>query len=158
MKNVFIVSAALILLVTSCKKDEGGPSNPVTATRTQLLTRGKWITASSKVTANISGSDTTIDLFSLYPDCQKDDYEIFRSDNHLIADEGLTKCNASSAQQSENGTWTLTNHDSVIVLAGGSPGGNFKIVSLDSNTLKVTTDTTFFIYPAKFNATYTHVD
>ena len=149
MKKVLVSCAALCLIVASCKKKEGDPS------RTDMLTNGKWRMTALKATTTILGTDTTADLFATFDDCEKDDLTIFRSDKHLISDEGATKCVASNPQQTDEGTWNLTESDTKLVMLGGMEG-TYKINSISSSNLQLQRDTTVFGFPAQIVASFTH--
>lgn len=152
-KFPLLCAAILVLAASSCKKEESAP------TRYELLTAGKWrqIAHMSYETAG-STTDTT-DEYAGTSDCAKDDLSIFRTDSHLISDEGPTKCSVTAPQQSDEGVWTLTNQDNSLHIA--STLGidlDFKINTLTSSSLEIEVSDTASGVITRQVATFTHVD
>jgi len=98
--------AALLLVMASatfalsCKKDTGDNDN-IAKTKTELLTTGSWKYTSCAIDPAYDyygdGNPTT-NIFSIMKDCEKDDFETYKSNGTWEYNEGLTKCDPSYPQ------------------------------------------------------------
>jgi hypothetical protein len=163
MKKALLYCSALLILGTSCKKNDDNNSNPNSSSRKTQLTTGKW-----KITASIStfdlgnGMTQNADLFSLLSPCQQDNLYIFNADNTATADEGATKCNSSDPQSKAAGNWQLLNNDTQLSLQDPTnpllQSITADIVQLDNTTLVVKYNTALNGVQAATTTTYAHVN
>ena len=152
MSKIVLSCAALCLLVVSCKKKEDDVS------RHDLLISGKWRISATMLYETTGTTTVTTDKYLTYPNCAKDDLSIFRSDNHLIADEGPTKCDTASPQQSDEGIWSLTEQDSKLLVVGAGYSGTFKINTLTGSTFEIELSDTSGGNVDRQVVTFSHVD
>lgn len=119
MKKITItISAAFILLLTNCTKKDETTTN--TRTKTELLTTGKWYVSAMTSTAPINylGNGTLVtDLFSVTPNCLKDNSFLFLTNGTLTFNEEATKCNTSDPQ-TNNVQWQFFNGEQDIIIDG----------------------------------------
>ena len=109
-----------LLLVTgsasllSCKKDS--PAK----TRTELLTTGTWkraaLTSNPAYDWYNNGTSATDILSYMWP-CEKDDFEIYRTNGEIEINEGPTKCDPG-ADQTWSLTWAFIKNETVILFEG----------------------------------------
>jgi len=139
MKKIILSVAVLAILFTGWKKkDDPAP----TKTNAEYLTAHTWkfSGAVSNVAIDADDDATTPDSKDLwnqyYSDCYKDDLYTFSSNNTgTITDAGIV-CNPTT---SISFAWTL-NGNSLLVTSGTGANaniGNFTIVSINDNTLKL---------------------
>jgi len=100
----------------SCKKDK---DDHVTKTKTELLTTGTW-----KYTACIvspaydyygNGNPVT-DIFAIMQPCEKDDFEVFKTNGVWEYNEGPTKCDQSSPQIVYSEPWSFTANETKVIV------------------------------------------
>jgi hypothetical protein len=112
-KSALLMSAiGIIALATSCTKEETTPTPTPAVTKTTLLAG----TSSKSWKFDkffIAGVDQTIDT------CDLDDFMSFYTTGVFIGDEGLIKCDSTSAQI-ETGTWNFTDSETKLNLMTGS--------------------------------------
>ncbi len=132
------------LLFTACQDEEevppptpATPSNALSA-KAQLLSAKKWRMIANTQTVKLGTSTgITTSLFDLYPDCAKDNLEVFAPNKSYSMDEGATKCEANAPQVQSAGTWDLVENDTK--LKNIYPDGSVlltPIKELTANTLK----------------------
>ncbi|MFL5810873.1 MAG: lipocalin family protein [Flavisolibacter sp.] len=124
MKKMIIAFSALAMVFVSCKKDE--ESKAVTPTKENLT--GVWMVTSAK----ISSGGASVDMFSSFDACQKDDKYHFNGDLTYQVEDAGTQCDPST---SSDGTWALTNATTINI--DGEVG---TIDSFDGKNLVVTED------------------
>ena len=107
MKKIISLSLLVSLLFVSCKKDT--PAVVCTLSSTSIL--GSYKTTSVLYKADAATAE--VDLFTGYPDCQKDDLLTFVTGGLYASTEGATACTPAN---NSNGTWTLSG--STIILDG----------------------------------------
>ncbi|RYD53097.1 MAG: hypothetical protein EOP52_02855 [Sphingobacteriales bacterium] len=125
MKKAFLFLAAGAVLFTACKKDD----NNNAGTRATMVS-GQWAIDSFKI-LYMAGGQTLLstDLLATSRACDRDNLLDFISDNTLYADEGATKCDPSTPQRQQAGTWQLTNSEKEITInltnsvSSGLPAG-----------------------------------
>lgn len=159
MKKILFVAIIATVAITACKKkDTSTPTPPPTPTpvdtnkatsRYDALTTDKW-----KITAvHMSKGDTLIvDYYDgQMKDCEKDNFIFFNKSGSITSDEGATKCDASAAQITTDGSWTLnsdttmfTIKDSKILPISGT--ATAKVILIDKTNFKISKDTTI-VYP-----------
>jgi len=123
--------------VISCKKDKDKDDNTA-KTKTELLTAGTW-----KYTASIinpaydyyGDGNATTDIFSIMKACEKDDYEIYKTDGTWEYNEGPTKCDPSYPQVFTL-PWSFTANETKLLLGGVE----HTILELTATTLKLRYD------------------
>ncbi len=158
MKKLLLGCAALTLLFASCKKDDSTKD----AGARGSLTNGQWkVTASSAVIEYPAPIGTqNQDVYSILPECQKDNLFRFNSDGNIISNEGATKCNASDPQETTNGKWTLSSDEKKMSLSGSFNGASMTIdadvITLNQSSLVLKYVTTFGGFNSTTTTTYTH--
>lgn len=122
---------ALVLVGTSCKKDEDSSKD--------LLTAHSWKIVSS--TAN----GTPLDL----DECDLDDFVTFHDDGELHFDEGATKCDETDPQETM-GTWSISDKTDPETLTlnyedDGTPVvEEYDITELTNDKMVLTIEVPFF--------------
>lgn len=123
-----MAASALILALSSCKKDKDPSKN-------EMLTTGKWKVISSSISPAIdwdSDGDLDNDLYGLMDACDKDDYTVFRTDGTIEENQGPKKCD-SLDPQTDFLIWSLKNNDTILVI----DGEDYTIEQLDGTTLRL---------------------
>ena len=150
---IVAVACSLALLAACTKKEDEkkNDDNKNLSPTGQLLVAGKWQMTASTATATYMGADTTIDLYSQMPDCDKDDFILFAANGTATIDENTNKCPDDS--QVENGTWALLNNDTKLALVDSNPDTfdvevsstefKIKLTSLNSSGIPVTYKDTY---------------
>lgn len=136
MKYFAILS---VLFITACSEKENAtpPSN------TDMLTAGEWKYENAGMDANRDGNIDVSISGQLQP-CQTDNTISFSSNGTGVVSEGATKCDPN-APQTVPITWNFANNGGSLNLGGGGivgVSGQFKIITLDRTTLKLSKDTT----------------
>lgn len=158
MKKLIFAGFALSLFAVACKKDDnnGGNNTPV-KTRKDTVTSGKWRFTSVTGTANFFGQDTTVDIYANFMDaCTRDNYVIFRLDSTVTNDEGPTKCDATSPQQSPGGNWYFTPANDSLILTNGTLPGRFQLATFSNISMRLKGQTTYSGIPVKLDAILNH--
>ena len=98
--------ATLLLVIASatyapsCKKDTDDNDN-IAKTKTELLTTGSWKYTSCTIDPAYDyygdGNPTT-NIFNIMKDCEKDDFETYKTNGTWEYNEGPTKCDPSYPQ------------------------------------------------------------
>ena len=110
MKPAIQLIALLLLtasagMFSSCDKDDNDNDNKP-KTKTELLTAGSWkrtaLVSNPAYDWNADGTSSTDVLSIMFP-CEKDNFDIYKTNGIMETDEGPTKCNPSDPQ-----TWTTT--------------------------------------------------
>lgn len=105
-KNLVILASALVLLVSSCKKDEEPPAVEVTA---QNLAGAYKM---SKIGVKVNNSAEEDVTRFLVDSCEMDDLLTFNSNlSYTYVDAGTT-CDSST---SGSGTWSLKDNATMII-------------------------------------------
>jgi outer membrane lipoprotein-sorting protein len=124
--------ALFTFLLVQCKKDEA-PPKPASE-----LILGTWkLSADTYSPAyDYFGNGTKItDAYPLYVDCQKDDVTTFKTNSEGEFNEGASKCDVADPQSTPF-LWTLKDNNTTLNI---SALADFKIVSIDATTLKLST-------------------
>lgn len=111
MKKLLIITSALVVVFSSCKKDDPLPT-------CNLDNNG--ILGGYKVTSILYKANATapeLDIFALYDACEKDDIITFVSNGVYTVTEGATSCTPTNA---DSGTWSLSG--STLTLDGTEGG------------------------------------
>ena len=98
-RNIRFATLLLLITVTiSCGKDS---ESEQVKTKTELLTAGTWKLIAATINPAYDyygdGSPTT-NIFSILKDCERDDFEVYKTDGTFEYNEGPTKCDPSSPQ------------------------------------------------------------
>jgi len=131
--------AAVILVITgatsilSCNKDDD--DNNTTKTKTELLTAGTW-----KYTACVispaydyyGDGVMATDLFAIFKPCEKDDFEVYKTDGTWEYNEGPTKCDPSYPQAFSE-PWSFTANETKLLVGTDE----IEILELTATKLKV---------------------
>jgi hypothetical protein len=120
MKRMLIAFSALTLMFTACKKDD--VKKEVTPTKENLT--GTWMVTSVKI-SNASGS---MDLFSSFEACEKDDIYHLNADLSFEYEDAGTQCSPNNIYS--GGTWALTSSTTIDI-----DGDVSTIKSFDGKTL-----------------------
>ena len=110
-----LISIALAVTVTSCKKDESN------LTKKEMLTAKSWKILSSK-------SDGVADIID---DCQKDDFLNFAASGAYTFNPGTNKC--YSDDDTYSGTWSFSNDEKYLIVDGDSA----KLVELSKSRFTI---------------------
>jgi len=117
---------ALIISVSSCKKDDPQPS------RTALLTAKSWqVTKIEFQVGSSPAGEVTSDFQS---ECEADDIIKFATTGVYTVSVGADDCDGD--QQNETGTWALSSNDSVLTITEDGDVQSVTIASLSSSQLK----------------------
>ena len=124
------MAIALLVVMTSCKKDE------VTMSDQDYLTAGNWKVTGMKINPGIEvpGFGTVTDFYQYVEECSKDDLIKFNVGGVLVEDEGATKCDANDPQTTSDGTWTLVGTTLTINYPDEDPEAA-TLVSINSSTM-----------------------
>lgn len=101
-----------LLLLAACKKENDSAVK-------KLLMDGRWQVTASTATTRYNGRDTTIDLFSTWEECEKDDFVEFKSNGKAIHDDGPNRC--PEDPQVGTGKYTLLDNDTRIAIIDDNP-------------------------------------
>jgi hypothetical protein len=126
----FLLGIGLALFLGACDSDSDNASN------TDNLTSGQWKLSSGVATFTFNGVQQTVDVYAQLPACDKDNFAEFKSDGTFVSDEGATKCNPADPQQ-EAGTWSFTQNETHLVVAGGDYDFDAEILELTDSRMRV---------------------
>jgi hypothetical protein len=108
-KGLLLVAlAAFIFAACKDNEDDDAPSTS-TKTKTELITTGSWYVH------DIIIDDTS--FFSLFENCEKDDYQTFKTDGKMVTDEGPTKCDPTDPQ-TDSVDWKFYSNETMIIIDG----------------------------------------
>jgi hypothetical protein len=134
--SLFAAFTMLIVLNTSCDKEDDNNPNPTPKTKTQLISSSPWVFQS----ATASGTD-----ISNQPQlaCFKDNSVTFTAAGMYTVNESTNVCSPSTA-----GTfaWSFQSAETVLQLASPlipNGTGTFTIVSLNETNLVLSQDVNF---------------
>ena len=99
---VLLITIALTVTISSCKKDESN------LTKKEMLTAKSWKILSSKT----NGVADVID------DCQKDDFITFTKDGNYATNPGTNKCYIDDS--ADSGTWSFSADEKYLIVDGDS--------------------------------------
>jgi hypothetical protein len=122
MKKMIIAFSALALVFTSCKKDD--ETKAVTPTKENLT--GTWMITSVR----IGSGGQSVDIFSAFDACQKDDKYLLNADLSYAVEDAGTKCDPDGGYT--GGTWALVNSTTIDL-----DGETSTIKSFDGKNLVV---------------------
>lgn len=131
--NIYTVLFSIVLcfIVSSCQKEK---------TKTELLTGKTWKMSGFNINPglpNPNGGSPITDFYTQLSACDKDDLWKYNIDKKYTVDEGASKCNASSPQISEAGTWTFNATESLLVTTSGTTVTELTIAELSATSLKL---------------------
>ena len=118
--HLLFLLACFFVVVVSCQKDENKNDNNTTKSKTELLTTGTWkyIGATINPAYDYYGDGTlTTDIFSIMKDCEKDDFEVYKTNGTWEYNEGPSKCDPSYPQIFSL-PWNFADNESKLILGG----------------------------------------
>lgn len=150
--GLFLLFSAAMLL-SGCSKDKddnaatsntggglisggdngGGNNGGDNQTAVQLLCDKNYKLTAASISPAYMGST---DYFAMLPTCSTDDIFRFAQNGTVTIDEGAEKCDASDPQVS-NGTWALTQNNTVLTLTMDGQAVTFTVVTLNGTILKL---------------------
>jgi hypothetical protein len=133
--QLLFLPACFFVVVVSCQKDENKNVNNTTKSKTELLTAGTWkyIGATINPEYDYYGDGTlTTDIFSIMKDCEKDDFEVYKTSGTWEYNEGPSKCDPSYPQIFSL-TWNFVDNEGKLILGGV----DHTILELTATTLKL---------------------
>lgn len=127
MKKLLYLSAIVIALFTSCKKENTVQS------KVDLLTASPWIM--QKYEGRALPSLTWVDYFTTWiPDCDRDDKCIFSKNHGLELNENANACSASTHNSNKDiFNWHFADNDKKL----SYDGFDFIIERLDESCLEL---------------------
>lgn len=127
-----MLAMALLVTFSACNKDDDDDDNPMTPT--EYLTAHSWLTTSVEISpaleiyTGIVVDDLYEEItllgqtFSFIDDCDKDDLVFFNTDGTVTEDAGAIKCDPDDPQQTDGGTWTLSDDGKTITMSSSISG------------------------------------
>jgi hypothetical protein len=141
MKNIFYLSALLMLLVTACKKDN------TDTTSSQKNIPGVYKITGLQVKA---GSEPKVDVFNQLTTCQQNDTWGFQSDGTFLFGGAAT----SDCQDGDfSGTWSLNGNTFTVATQQNTTSYGFE--HFDGHALTLSTAGTLNSEPATYYITFT---
>ena len=115
-----IQSIAFLLIITgiitfSCKKDK---KETTVKTKTELLTTGTWKFTAAVITPAYDyygDGNSVTDIFSIMKPCEKDDYEIYKTNGIWEYHEGPTTCYPLNPQEFSD-SWHFAANETKLVV------------------------------------------
>lgn len=117
---LLLLFAPMFIVVVSCQKDKNKDANNTSKSKTELLTTGTWKYNGSIVNPAYDyygDGILTTDIFSIMKDCEKDDFELYKTNGTWEYNEGPTKCDPAYPQVFTL-PWTLADNETKLVLGG----------------------------------------
>ena len=132
-----IQSIAFLLIITciitfSCKKDK---KETTVKTKTELLTTGTWKFTAAVITPAYDyygDGNSVTDIFSIMKPCEKDDYEIYKTNGIWEYHEGPTTCYPLNPQEFSD-SWHFAANETKLVVGTDE----ISILELTATTLKL---------------------
>lgn len=131
----------LLLLATligfgACKKDN---NTATPKTKKELLTAKVWKQTARTITPAVEvDGKLENDLFAHDDACDKDDLYRYKADNTFSYEEGATKCDPTSPDIYDTGTWTFSADETKLILLYKSNNSYVvNLLELTESTLKV---------------------
>ena len=107
-------------MLSSCKKNKSN-DNGDAKTKTELLTTGPWKYASCVVGPAYdyygNGNPVT-DIYSIMLPCEKDDFEVYKTNGIWEYNEGPTKCDPANPQIVYMEPWSFTSNETKVIVGG----------------------------------------
>ena len=110
MKKLLIAFSAIVLLVSSCKKDKDEAAAPVTPTKENLV--GTYKTTKIVIKSSQGEADVTNQMMQAFEVCDRDNLHKLNADNTYQWVDAGTKCDPES---SYSDSWTLTNSTTISI-------------------------------------------
>ena len=130
-RNLLLVSASCLVIVSCGKDDDDEPSGGSGGSKTDMLTHGSW------QYTNVQAAppwDIYFNWDSL-PACEKDDFVNFSTNGNGTFDEGATKCDPTDPQTSTF-KWAWMNSETELQIIEGSDTSLLKQVTISSTSLQ----------------------
>lgn len=123
-----ITLITMVIVIAACSKNNDKPKS-----KTELLTIGTWklMAATFHGDSDGNGSIEDVDLFSIFPDCAKDDVTTYYPDGDALNEEGPTRCDPTIPETYEF-NWEFKENETKL----NTGGKDFIILELTSTTLK----------------------
>ena len=124
---------SIFIMIASCQKDKD--DNHTTKTKTELLTTGTWKYTGAIISPGYDyyGDGTVVtNIFSIMKDCEKDDFEVYKTNGTWEYNEGPTKCDPSYPQIFSQ-PWHFADNEIKLILGGDE----HTILELTTTTLKL---------------------
>lgn len=136
MKATLQLTATLLMLAFfSCNKDSDNNAN-TTKTKTELLTTGTWKYTACIVSPALdyygTGNPVT-DIFAIMQACEKDDFEVYKTNGIWEYNEGPTKCDPGNPQVVYSEPWSFAANETKVIVGGVE----CTILELTETTLKL---------------------
>jgi len=123
----------IFILVSSCQKDKD--NDHTTKTKTELLTAGTWKYTGAIISPvyDYYGDGVLVtNIFDIMKDCEKDDFEIYKTNGTWEYNEGATKCDPSYPQIFSL-PWKFADNETKLILGTDENA----ILVLTATTLKL---------------------
>ena len=131
-KLALVVLAIMLNLFSSCDRDPVAPAK----TTTELLTAGSWKYTACIVTPAYdyygTGNPVT-DIFAIMKPCEKDDFEVYKTNGIWEYNHGPTKCDPTEPQVVYSEPWSLIANETKIMIGTSE----CTILELTDTTLKI---------------------
>ena len=131
-KLVIFLTAAIIISLFSCKKDE-------VLSKTELLCRSPWILSASTINPPfVYEGGTIVDWYTgaLLP-CEKDDVWYFDKCGTFKVDEGDSKCDGNDPEVYQLGIWAFDDHEEYLYTGIFDLLNEYNILNLSENELQM---------------------
>ena len=123
----------IFIIVVSCQKDKDNHST--VKTKTELLTVGTWKYTGAIISPayDYYGDGTVVkNIFSIMKDCEKDDFEVYKTNGMWEYNEGATRCDPSYPQVFSL-PWNFVDNETKLILGGDE----HTILELTATTLRL---------------------
>lgn len=136
--NFKLLTVALLLSFTACKKDNDNTPKPSSPTTKDLLTERNWQMQSLNINPAVETEIGPIsDLFALLPGCAKDDMMRLEKDGSFKGNDNGTTCDEGEPEVTNNGTWTLSSDNKKLTMTSDGDSQLYTIESISSDELKL---------------------
>jgi hypothetical protein len=141
MKKTLLASAALLLVLTSCKKE----SVETKYTASQVLTPGQW--QLKKLSVETPPGSGAADITSAtFDPCELDDIIEFKAGGNFSCTENTNVCalNSGIFYNMNGGGWTLSG-DTLLTIVAGLNIQNFKFGTITANSIELQQTSTNYL-------------
>lgn len=121
------------MAILSCNKNKDATTT--SKTKTELLTAGTWKFTAAVITPAYDyygDGNSVTDIFSIMKPCEKDDYEIYKTNGIWEYHEGPTTCYPANPQEFSD-SWHFANNETKLFVGVDE----ITILELTETTLKV---------------------
>ena len=116
IRGIQLAALLVITFAVSCDKESDNYDNNNNKTNTELLTAGTWklIAATINPAYDYYGDGNAVtDLYAILKPCERDDFEIYKTNGTWEYDEGPTKCDPSYPQVFSE-PWSFTANETKV--------------------------------------------